>query len=233
MKRSIAEWKKAEGVKTLPTGSSSEKIVNYVQVAFHDKIQKKCKKDDDRIVAVMEIFDHLDEDADHESGICVNRDCSASSNPNHIHLDPSLASHLKTVTKEYCDVDMMEHIRLLGTTNPLESLNQQMATIQPKFIMRKSPEAYDLYSIIVALKSNHGTNILRKILNKIGFPNDMIPPNIVDHWNRMDNNKCNRRYYCNEDQSISRRKELKRIGKTNDNNARKSNQKSLGSYKDF
>ena len=233
LKTSIADWKKQEGVKTLPTGSSSEKIVNYVQVAFHDRMTQKYNDTDDRIEAVLGIFDHLDEEADHESGICVNRDCSSSSNPIHIHFDPSLAQHLKEVTESYCDEDMVEHIKLLGTTNPLESLNQQMATIQPKFIMQKNPQTNDLFSIIVALKSNHGSNILHKILTEIGFPKNMIPPIITDHWDRLDNAKCNRRHHFNEDKFIARQKELERLAKLNDNAARQSNRKSVGSYEDY
>ena len=224
LKKSIVEWKTKTKTKTLPTGSGAEKIVHYVQIAFHDVMRKKYDNDDKRREAIMAIFDHLNE---HKTGLCVNRDGSASSKPNHIHLDPSLASHLKTATAKYCDHDAMEHIKLLDTTNQLESLNHQMAAIQPKFIMRKNPLSYDSYSITVALKSKLRSNILRKILIKTGLSNDMIPPIIVD------NQKANNRYHVNEQKTIARRGELKRNAKTNDNNAKKFNNTSLGSYKNF
>ena len=67
----------------------------------------------------------------------------------------------------------------------------------------------------------------------MGFTHDMIAPNAIDHWYRLDNAKANRRYYIREDKFIARRKLLKTNAKTNDNNAKKSKNKSLGSYKDF
>ena len=233
LKKSISEWKTQTSTKTLPVGSGTDKIVYYLQVAFHDVIVQKYNDDDERRNAILSIFDHLNEESDHSSGLCMDRDCTSSSDPNHIHLDPSLASHLKKATEKYVDEDLMQHLQILGNTNPLESLNQQMATIQPKFISRKNPNSYDAYSIIVALKSNHGSNILRMILMQMGFPNDMIPPNIIDHWYRLDNKKANDRYYLRENEFIARRRLLKRMAKANDNDAKKSNNKSLGSYKDF
>ena len=127
----------------------------------------------------------------------------------------------------------MDHIKLLGTINPLESLNQMMATIQPKFIMRKNVNSYDLYAMIVALKTNHGSSILRQILIAMGFPNDSIPPNLINHWNRMDAAKTKKRSYIQRTKVQSRRKNLKSIRKSNDKEAKLNRNNSLGSYKDY
>ena len=146
LKKTIAEWKTETNTKSLPSGSGADRIVNYLQVSFHDVIGKKYPDDEDRRAAILSIFAHLTKNSEHESGLCIDRDCSSSLNPDHIHLVPSLAARLKQVTETYVDADLMEHIQMLGNTNPLESLNHQMAAIQPKFIIRKNPDSYDLYS---------------------------------------------------------------------------------------
>ena len=66
---------------------------------------------------------------------------------------------------------------------------------------------------------------------EMGFPEDMISSNLIDHWDRLHNKKTNMRYYMNEEKPKARRKQLKRMSKDKDTKAKVSSDSSLVSYK--
>ena len=105
-----------------------------------------------------------------------------------------------------------------------------MASIQPKFIMRKTPMTYDLFAIICALKYNHGSIILKYILIEMGFSMEMMPNSLISLWIQLDNAKTRRRVRITTSQFKDRRKKLKSQRKCIDKCVKANNNKISGSY---
>ena len=184
----------------------------------------------------MSIFDHLDANSNHNSGICSNRDCTPSASQKHINLPSSLAKCLKNETKKFLDEELMNHMKLLSSINQLEALNQSLAAIQPKFIMRKNPNTYDMFAVITAMRFNHGSIILKYILMECGFPINMIPNSLIEHWTKLDNAKSHRRIIITDPKFKRRRKEYKSLRRLSNNSVKnnlppKSQRENAGSYK--
>ena len=124
----------------------------------------------------------------------------------------------------------MNHIQLCATNNLCESFNYSLSCIQPKFLYHKYEEGYDLYSYIVAIKTNFGSSGLKNILFEIGYDVNNIPSELLKCWHKVDIKKERRRINQDTDEYRKRRLELKKKRKQDSLKVRQNNPKE-GCYK--
>ncbi len=226
--KSVAKWKKENKLKKLAKGCSVLAISKYMKTVFHNVMTAHYAHDSMRRKTLKSIFDHLDINSNHKSTFCQNRNCKDPTRT--LFLPSSLAKYLKMETGRFYSNQFMDHLKLLGTVNKCESLNQSMATLQPKYLFRKREESYDVYSYLTALKNNHGCIVFVDILNEMNFPKSVIPLILIEHWKRLDDSKTNKRAYFNEKEQKKRRTYLKGKRKKDSHDRQKNNKNSTGNY---